>query len=335
MRIIKHFETKLNISSEEMYMGDLDQILIDKLRAQYEGICENQSYVQSIQKINKRSMITIDKSDLQGGGSVSVDFSAEVLIYPTGTILVGCEIQNIENNGYILCQYDNALIYIRGDRTIHLDRKDKIIIQVLQTKYPKGEKLITVVGSLFHITNEFNMIALKPPLAKTISQEYKDALGAKLIEINDAEKELGKHQSKLVKFFTDTLYPFNKPLTPVKDFKTVNFLTIAQDLSKGKDSLKPGESIIVSKHPALRRETPEIITISPKTKPPQNNWTNPQIYKIKINPADYAPTILNFMQEYLEYITALSNMCEVYKTEAARNSHKKLWNLYNKLKITI
>lgn len=336
MKIIKQFETKMNISPAEMYAGDLNQLLVDKLRNNFENKCEDGSYVVSIQEILKRSKIKIDKSDLRGGGTISIRFSAEVIVYPQGSILVGCSIKNIENNGHILCQYENALVYIRGDKNTQIPASSRLIVEVLHTKYPKGSGIITVFGSMFHITNAVNMIIVKPDDPKNVSQEQKDAIQVKLQELNTAQKELEKHPKKLVKFFSDMFYPIRKEISIPKDLGKLDVAKIAQDIVKNKSPINSGNSIIICKHPALRREDTTILMLDPrKNKNVKNSWMNPQFFNIKINPFGYINSIMHILQIHVEYTAALSRMCEEYKTEASRNQHDKLWKIYDRIKIEL
>jgi len=171
----------------------------------------------------------------------------------------------------------------------------------------------------------------------TQTESSRDALFAKLNEINESQKQLQKQPKKLIQFFSDIFYPIDKDLPFPKEFIKIDLIKIVQDIIAKKKHINDGKSIVICRHPAIRKETPFVFGVVPNaSKKIINSWMNPQNFDgIKFTPSGYFNTLMSFLQEHLDYINMLCDMCEVYKTESDRNSHKKLWALYNRLKITI
>lgn len=335
MIIIKEYETKINLKPDEMFSGGISdsQFLIDKLRKRYEQKCEGNSFIVKIIGITQKSMITIDKSDLHGGGSISVVFNVEAIVYPAGTILVGCDVQSIERNGQILCKYDNAVIYIKGDRNLAISSGDKIIVEVLKTGYPKGEKLMAIAAKPFFIQRTFYMDVIRPP--KALATDEIELLKQTLAEVDNIELKLAEHNKSSVKFFTDLFYPFSKSVSIPKEFKKHDLKTLVSKYIDSNDVFPSNVPIILSKNSTIPRNEMTIYSISPESLSQiKDKIQSPDFIDVKINTSTLVYTLVKYMREYIDYINLIIDASNIYNTETIRKNYQKMWQFYIRMKNT-
>ena len=344
MRITKEYETKLNLTIDEIYSGGLggmmdvedNSIILDKLRTRFEGRCKDSSFIEKVLKIKRRSMVNFDKSELSGTGSVYVTFIAEAIIYPINAILVGCEVKNVERNGKILCEYDNAYVYIKGDVRFSINIGGKIITQVLQTCYPTDEFKMTIPAKPFVVKQDFELLVTDVPekLTGNDKEEFKNLLR----NINNAEKRLQSLNKKEVKFFTDLFYPFKASLgTLPKQFKLSdikNILTYYSSTSSGKNPLPKNDQVILSRHSMIPKHTSDIFIISKSdaVNLPKHKLTDRSLLNVSMKIVNFVQAILMMSYDYISYIDFIANMVDVYNSDAVREEHKNLWAFYEKYK---
>src|SRR5271170_3359885 len=138
VRIHKEYEIKLNVTPVDQYTATFtdDKYLLEHLKEKFENRCMDMTYVVAIKGILSRSMMTIDKSDLAGGAYIHVRFHAEAIVFSPGSILVGCEVINVERNEMIVCKYDNAIVRIKGNKNFSPSEGDLVIVRVELVGYP-------------------------------------------------------------------------------------------------------------------------------------------------------------------------------------------------------
>src|SRR5579883_1448026 len=159
MKIIKIYETVINLSAKEMYSG-IDDVIMNRLKKRFEGKCEKNSLITKIIGIRKRSKCVMAKSRLEGDGDVNVQFIAESIVYNDGDILTGCEVQRIERGNRIICKNDMAVINIKGNRNLQsLKAGQKITIKITSVSYLKDRDKITIYGVPYSYSYKFTMFS--------------------------------------------------------------------------------------------------------------------------------------------------------------------------------
>lgn len=336
MRILKEYETKINLNAESLYGGILsdENYILNFLKQNFENRCMDSSFITNILNIKHRSMIPIDKDNLEGGGSICVVFRAESLVYAPNSILCGCKVTNIEHDGKILCEYDNATIHVRGNRNFAPLKDDLIIVQVVRIGYPNGSVRMNIAALPYFIQPTFHsrLSKVEQPNSDDI-----DLLKRKLKEITDVEAIYKKLDTKIVKFFNDLFYPFKDPSMYAKpSFDQYNIIELAEScISGSKSPIKHGSLFLFSRHSALHKQLPTAFGISAdliKTLP-RDNFTDRDKLDIKMSSATYARSLLEMLDDYCSYLQLIIKCCDTYNTEQIRKKHQKLWTVYENIKI--
>ena len=357
MRILKEYETKINLSATEMFSGILsdDNYIMNFLRKQFEGRCMDSSFVTNIKSIKARSLVSIDKNDLGGRGSICVVFRAEAVVYPPNSVIVGAQVASIERDGRIMCKYDNALIHLRGDRKFAPAKGDLIPVLVLRTGYPVGSDNMSIAAQPYLIAPTFNMRLTQ---TENLTDEERDLISRKLVEIADSEKLFQTLPASTRQFFEALFYPYNdpelyatvktgKPDKPDKPdklkspFESVDIIALANkavtsatvsDVKVPRP--KTGEPTVFSRHSAITKSSTLALQIDIATVKllPTGPWTDRTKIEVKLTAAAYADMIIEFLDDYCTWLNLIIDCCGVYNTEAIRKSHNKLWTIYGMLK---
>jgi hypothetical protein len=328
MRILKEYEIKLNLTSQEMYSGMLSepQYLLNYIKERFEGKCLDGTFITNIRLVSEHSQIRMDKNDLTGGGSMCCVFRAEAIIFPPETILVGCEVSTIERDGRIICKYDNAIIHLKGDKRFSPNKGDLIPIRVIRTGYPTGSINMNIAAQPFFIKGSFHMRLCVP---NTLTAEEQDLIDRKLSEITDTKKAYDTCDKKLVQFFENLFYPFkDKPSGKNKlPFEVQDLLQLVKKTD--------GQQIILSRHSAIVKSTTDVLVLDVDTVKnlPQSPWTDKNRLDIQIVPAKYSVVLLELLDDYCSFLDFIVQCCNTYNTEAIRKKHQKIWTIYETIKI--
>lgn len=320
MIITKTYETIINLSAKDMYL-DIDNILLIKLKSQYENKCEKNSLIIKILDIVKRSNIIMSKSRLDGSADVSIQFRASSIIYNENDILTGCEVQKIDRGNKIICKHENAVININGGKQLVSLRAGQFItIKVISVSYIKGVNKITVYGSPYSYSFKFYIYNIKPK----IFQEDIIILKSKLQEI---EEELILHKNIDIKhynFFNETLYPYK--IMYHKAENSINMIELTKSIIENNE-VKPK---LIARHPIIDKNTTDILVLDKNYE--KSELFNLEKYKFDIIDENIAIVLLNFLNDYLMHIRAIREMTEIYKTEKDIEQHSNIWNIYQKIK---
>ena len=341
MRIKKQYEVIVNLSAGESYTGDIDAVVMSKLR-KYEGRCLSSSMVEKITRIVTRSMWMPDAELADGSGNINVIFEADAIIYHEGDIITNCTVNHIERTGDgrlgLICQTVHAAVHIRGNTSLRDVQTGQIIpIKVNTVRYSKGQKSITINATPYFQSMEFFLVKtnIDPSAAR---QEDVETLQILLEQQAEMKKKLDSAEPKLVKFFTDTFHPFkdDKIKTPAK-FSEKSIIAESKRLvdSLGKES-KAAENIVFSvRHPQHAREGVDFFHIEEgffKGELPKIELLNPKSYQIKIVSASYTRILISYLQEHISYLNMIYEMTQLYDTEEKRKKHKNIWAIYDRLK---
>ena len=200
--INKNFSSKLNI--DNVYEKNIDEIIIDLLKGEYENRCYQNCYIYKIDELIKRSVVDCDTK------RVSVEFSAKVYEIDKYDIIFGNEIQKITND-FVLCKGYNYSCIIKNMKNVFTDKfklYQKIPIVVAKVNYPMFKPEFTVNGAAFvPILKNSHEIYYK---VDKILKEDKDKILEIYKEYLDFELEYMEENKneKYYKYFIDLLYPF-------------------------------------------------------------------------------------------------------------------------------
>ena len=344
MRIKKQYEVIVNLNAIETYAGDMDAVIMDKLR-RYEGKCLRSSMIETIIRIIRRSMWMPAQNLADGSGNVNVIFEATAIIYSEGDIITDCVVDNIERTAEgrlgLICSTDHAAVHIRGNTNLRgVQTGQTIPIKVNTVRYSKGQRSITINATPYFQTTEFFLFRTDIDPAAS-NQEDLEVLRTLLEKQVESQKAVTEDEAKLVKFFTSTFHPFKnmgKVKAPAK-FNTQSIIDESKRLvdSIGKEA-KPASKIMYSiRHPQHSRDGLEFFHVEESTLKKEAGKTellNPRskIYKIKIVRENYARILIAYLQEHISYLNMIHEMTQLYNTEEKRKKHKNIWAIYDRLK---
>lgn len=337
MRILQEYEIKLNLTSHDMYSGMLSDpaFFMHHIREKFEGRCLDGTFIANIRAIQDRSMVSLDKNDLNGGGGICCVFRADAIVYPPDSILVGCEVSTIERDGRIICKYENAIIHLKGDKRFSPNKGDLIPVRVIRTGYPPGSLNMSIGAQPFYISPTFHMRLFKPT---PFTAEEKDLINRKLSEYNDVKVVYDACDQKLVKFFEDLFYPFQDPgVYSNKDKNKLPFET--RDILKlvTKHDFKADQPIVMSRHSAIPKSDPSVLILDIETirNLPQSPLSDKTKLDMIVTPMTYGKAVLEMLSDHVSYLEFIARCCEVYNTEQIRKKHQKIWTIYTTIKIAL
>jgi len=333
MKIIKDYETIINLSAIEMY-SDIDKIILDKLRQRFENKCEKNSLIIKVLNIVKRSKCNLSKSRLDGSADVNVQFRADAIIYNNDDILTGCEVQKIDRGSNILCKHEVAIINIKGNRNLHsLKTGQKITIKISSISYPKGYGKITIYGMPYSYSYKFMMYYTSLESIKLTDNII--LLKNKLKDIDDELKIHNQLDKNSLKFFNNIFYPFkdsfDDKMSILKKSKIeiLNMYDLASSLIKPDT---PQRDIYLIRHTIIDKSTPFIISIiESDLKSGIVDILDPKLYEIEIVKENIFIVLYQFLNDYLSHLKIIREMTQIY-TESEIDTHNNIWNIYNKLK---
>lgn len=343
MEITKTYEKVMNLSASEMFANDLDGIIMDKLKSKYVGKCENSTFIKEILGITRRSMVEMTRDLLDGTGRLCIQFDAKAIVYEEGTIMVGCEIKNIEKTTSIVCMKDNLFIYIKSHPKLRpLKKGDKLIVQVSKAGYQKDQKIISIDAQMFFCPTDFIIYRIKcdnrsPP------PEFQTAIKEKITTIQELEAKRdealkNKNYKKKWDYFAELFYPYKELHAKSKECAEFNIIEFAKRVSSGK---YPKENeIFLSRHPMIIKTNPVMYEISTKTilqNLTKDDNTSPLFDKQKVSGVqlirkDIFSTIMEFLQDYYSYIKMLSDIMEQYDEDDIKK-FDHIWKIYSRQKL--
>ena len=240
MKVIKHFETSIDITDIEKLYQPLSIILMEELKAKYEGRCFKSSYVIEIKEITHYSSCEISTDHQQCIGLVDVMFSALVEIYTPGNIIPLCHLEIKRSNGEFIAKSNDAKIQLvpnENDKILPAFKVgDKFPIQVKDVTYGPHQKEMSIVGCLPEIKPE------KLVIYKINPADYKELFTVKqlkaieeFISVNDKSKwisGLNAADKKKLDEYVAVTYPYqNNKVPSMPKTSQFNFMDV-KELSK-------------------------------------------------------------------------------------------------------
>lgn len=322
MKIIKDYETIINISASEMY-GDINKVLMEKLITRFENKCEKNSLITKILEIIKRSSCHLAKSRLDGSGDINVQFRAEAIVYYEDEILTGCEVQKIERKSKIICKHKSAVINIKGNRNLQsLNVGQMLTIKITSVSYLKGKDKITIHGVPYSYSYSF---IVYQPNNNIIPNESIIMIKNKIQKINDELTLHEKSNKTLLTFFDNMFYPFTKKFDK-KGNNYIDIIDLANQLINGN---KPDlQNKYLSRHPIINKSTPFVLELNDTN----NSLMDPNIYDVNICVESLDFIIIKILNDYYTHLKVIRELSEIFMDDQLFNSHTNIWNIYEKLK---
>lgn len=349
MKSLKEYETRINVAPQNMCDGSMkDKDLIVLLTDMFAGKCMDASFITSVHSIKKRSMKTVDKSDLAGGGAIHVRFCARAITHPTGSVLVGCEVMNIERDGMITCRYDHAIVHIKGNRNFSPSKGDLVIAQVLETGYPVDSTNMSIGARPFSIPLKAHLKLVKPAVLGEVEVEL---LSRKLVELEEIKKQYEDVDKPIAKFFEDMFYPMknhelyytmnvnNKKGVVLKtSYESYDIEKLVEAAISQSAPFKLDVPIALMRHAAVPKQLPHVLVLNIDKVRGMKTIKDPMVDSTKFNTrviaAPFAASLLEMLADYCDYMNLIVRCCSVYNTEAIRKSNSKLWSVYNQIKLS-
>ena len=333
MRIQKVIEDNISLSTAELFSGNIQQVILDKLKFKYERKCWDNSYVVEVVEILKRSSIKMARDRLNGQGDANVQFLVNAVVYPTGDILVGCVIDNILKHDRIICVQGDINITTAEGFFIDPKLGQLLTLQVVDVNYRQPDGTLMIYASP-HLINK-RPVLYKFPKMTSFTRDQKDLLQMALTRLGDAHERFRKaSRSASVKFFEDKVYPYNethaKVMAKLKTdgYNIVNMEEISTNIVNGKIKSIGSENMLgYMKHPSISMSTPNVYELDP------TKWESGVKKMIHMAPEkvvdktfiDLAVSVLN---EHSIYLNMIADMSEVYNTDEIRNKHENIWKSY-------
>lgn len=339
MRIVGLYETILNLSGGTDLWQNIDDVILDKLRKKYEGRCEKNTLILKILGIKQRSKVEMAISRLDGSGDVNVQYTAEAIIFPTGDIITGCEIQKIERAN-IICKYQHAVIKIRNTQHLQSLKPGQFLtVKVLDAIYTLGRPHVTVTAVPYSYT--FNTTVYITTLdPKSISFENIELLKKRLEDIDQEYKLYEEANNKIVERIANTFYPFKTPYQGAK-MKLPEGISLGDiyDLTKKLLESKPSasgsiEPVALSRHPIIDKSTSHVLLIDVAAfkKGITTDLFDPAQYGVETVNENAGEVLYKLLTEYWIYIRMLRESAEVFTSEKIMEQHNNLWSIYLRIK---
>jgi len=331
MIIIKFDETLLNLSAKEMYSGPiLDVVIMDKLRAKFEGRCEKNVLILKILEMTKRSGCIMSQNTLEGAGSVNIQFKAEAMVYNKGDILVGCEILKIERGGKIICIHEMAIVTIEGNRALQsLKPGQKISVIVDNSSYPYGKNKIMIYGIPYVYSFRFEIYKL----SAVVQNENLELISKKLHQIEE-EIKLQTNKKRL-NYFNEVYYPFKISWEQYKKKADLGKVDIIDLIKFSKDVItgKFNENMAVFRHPLIDKSTTDLFAVKEADLHNlKSDLINTDTYGVTIVSEDASIVVLKLLNEYLNHMRAMNELAILFNVDKDLESHNNVWNIYQKIK---
>ena len=127
MHTKKILNLTVDFKPNELFMADLNGLIISKLTDRFVGKCFQSMLITSINHIVLRSSVNLYRNMINGGGYVDVKTEVSGVILTEGEVMHGCEITSIEQT-HITASNRYAIIRMQND-----DRKITSILKVGMT----------------------------------------------------------------------------------------------------------------------------------------------------------------------------------------------------------
>jgi len=322
MKIIKTFETSIDIVDIEKLYQPISQILMEELKSKYEGVCFKSSYIIEIKEILHNSEVEISTDHQDCIGKVDVRFSALVEIYTPGNIIPVCKLEIKRSNGEFIGSSDDAGIQIvqsENEKILPAFKVgDRFPIQVRSVTYNIGQSKMTVIGTLPEIKPDKLIIhKIKEPLSEYDTKalekffnDYINPLHKWIADLNAADK-------KKFDEFVGVTYPYKTSKTSnIPKTGQINFTEL-----KDINSLTDHKQLYLCYPPEISRSKPIALILDTNIMSKNDNE-----YSMKIYDERLMSVLIDYLTTYYNYISMLKAFTENYPSPLSER-YKALWGL--------
>jgi len=292
MKITRQIETTLDIDDPIGFYGEGDSTLLETLARKYNGVCYAECKILAVTGIARKSQCFIDSMKHRHMGSLSVIFTAKVIVFNRGDVLHGCEVVRKDVDS-VLCVHKNARVRMELSPLMKVVTVgQKIPVRVCSATYMVDETHVYVHAEPFligpqpwYLVNE-SLSGVTP--AMLLVQEY----------VRKQEKKAESiKQTKGWKTFEGLFYPFVDQVTPKGQRTPIDKL--------------PAGPTFVSRPSAMNRSEPFMYTMD---SPPDGELC------MKTLPPE--AVICSMWLEYANHLRNMRLLCAVYATTDLVIAHK-------------
>jgi DNA-directed RNA polymerase subunit E'/Rpb7 len=230
MLIKKVFNVSVDLfESKEIYNKNLDEVILRKLKNNFEGKCYTNMLILTVDRIIKRSFANLTNDRLDGSVYIDVSVEVEGIVFVEGEIIHECKISDTTQSD-ITAEYKYAAVklvklsdiknknpYISKLYQI-LKKGDYIPIKISVARYQLASNCASLIG--YPYISEY-----EDPIIFNITEGINARDQEKLADIIEKISEEEKlHQAikkeKSYDFFQKIMYPFkvNQVFTNVSEF---------------------------------------------------------------------------------------------------------------------
>ncbi len=312
MKFTTQLELNITIKDQNaIYSTDYDQMLLAHAKILYEKKCRDGQYIQSVDKLVRRSLPNLIRRDLTSKIRVYIEVEVTAIRYDKMDFIDGLQIHKViartNDDGYnvIYCGNDHVICVIKASNDVSQFKIGDIIpARVAQSMYTIGSKYIKMSGYQF-------LPNIPDPVSYSIGTLHPDVKNLfKTMILPLLEKELEKKDS----LDSARWDHFAKLLIPTK-----------------KPTKVSSSDVSIMDIDALQRK---IITIDYKS----------DLSKLKISAISSPSTgdivvaddqkniIIRTAYEFVKYIAMINNLTETYATDDEYANIEYIWKRYEENK---
>ena len=325
MEVEKILIKKLSFSPTEIFSGGLknNELIMEKLRDNYENKCTNECYIKKIIELQKRSNIGINNSETEGNCTIDVMFKCLIITLDMDFVIIDAEYYK-SNDDTIIYKKPYAYIYCKKTEYPFL-HKDNAIMSINHSTYTDGNTYILAFANIFinkrveyKYKVSFNKFEkLEIDIITKLYNEYK-TIYDKFITLKD---------EKYIKIFTDLFYPYKKNYEQ-ELIKSSTTITITKFIEKAfKNDIKEFDDKFLTISPQISLNS-DIMIINDN-----NTYKETDLFiskTITIDLFNFAIIILKSKIQLTNLIIYLDQICNTNKLYY--NNLKKQIEHYNNIK---
>lgn len=281
-----------------------DAILFNIIAAGYEKTCYSGMYIEKLERIVAMSDCVINQQGNASFGTMSIVCEVTGIKYVEGEIITGCMIKNVSADA-IFADTDIVSAFTKFVPKFESLTKGQIVpIRVGMTKYNQASNKISVNGTLYMPTRDFKIYSME--LGANDRLVCDESIKRAQAE-NERAKIMQATNSEAWKFFTQLLYPYNKPNTSIG--------VIEQDLMT---LINTTGVVKISRDPRIELSRPIVYV-----------YGDDAVADRSLNGSQ---VLVKILEDYCIYVQMICEMIDIYGGDIAQ-SHKNLWLLYKKNKV--
>ncbi len=314
MKIVKAIHNTIDLKSvRDLYSPNYDQMILQKLKDKFVGVCFKSMYITEIKDIIYRTNFILKRKDLSGGATCDVIFNAAGIVYEKGEVIHNCEIIKIEEDGSMIAKNDIASIKIdnnTGASIYKVGNKAPFLVEAVGYN-PYSTEITIYALPLQPITMPIKIYQLDKKKQFVISNT--NEVVAEISAIEAEIVSIKKAKSKMCDIFKKLLYPYKEMQKFDKKNKTCDVTNI-DELYK---AINDNKMLYV---PVLEIDDNRVFITEDR----------PAIGIICELSAD--EIVINLLLQYKKNITIFLEFLTVYDTPEKAKDLNLIWSVYNTLK---